>query len=134
MLHKTFVSDPVFKEMSDYLSNRSNITVFLRPYQYLDYKRIFFNEKKEEQLDPMELFLRRIPGVVIQYSKEDRLFYQSISLKYTSQIKEKAMTVWESLLDSVARIKPVLVVNHNTSEKEIVVQDAAHWVYLINST
>ena len=57
----------------------------------------------------MELFLRRIPGVVIQYSTEDELFYQSISLRYNSQIKEKALTVWESLLDSAAMIKPSLV-------------------------
>ncbi len=134
VLHKTFVSDPVFKEMSDYLSNRSNITVFFRPYQYFDYKRQLLSETVEKLLDPMELFLRRIPGVVIQYSTEDRLYYQSVSFKYTSQIKEKAMTVWESLLDSAAMIKPVLVVNHNTSEKEIIVQDAAHRVYLINST
>ncbi len=134
VLHKTFVSDPVFKEMSDYLSNRSNITVFLRPYQYLDYKRAVLNEKVDQLMDPMELFLRRIPGIVIQYSTEGRLFYQSLSCKYTSQLKEKAMTVWESLLDSSAVIKPVLVVNHNTSEKEIFVQDKAHWAYLINST
>ena len=86
------------------------------------------------QLDNMELFLRRIPGVVVQYSTEGRLFYQSVSCKYTSQIKEKALTVWESLLDSMAVIKPVLVVNHNTSEKEIFVQDAANRIYLINST
>ncbi len=134
VLHKTFVSDPVFKEMSDYLSNRSNITVFIRPYPYFDYKRSLLNEKADLRLDPMELFLRRIPGMVIQYSTEGRLFYQSVSCKYTAQIKEKAMTVWESLLDSVAVIKPVLVVNHNTAEKEIFVQDAANRVYLINST
>ncbi len=71
---------------------------------------------------------------MVQYSTEDRLYYQSVSLKYTSQIKEKALTVWESLLDSAAAIKPVLVVNHNTSEKEIMVQDEASNLYLINST
>ncbi len=134
VLQKTFVSDPVFKEMSDYLSNRSNITFFVRPYAYLDYKRDLLNKEVEQKVDPLELFLRRIPGVVIQYSTEDRLFYQSISCKYNSQIKEKALTVWESLLDSVAVIKPVLVVNHNTMEKEIFVQDAANGIYLINST
>lgn len=134
VLHKTFVSDPVFKEMSAYLSNRSNITIFFRPFAFMDYKRQLLKEKAAQSLDIMELFLRRIPGVVVQYSTEGRLFYQSVSFKYTSQIKEKALTVWESLLDSMAMIKPVLVVNHNTSEKEIFVQDAANWIYLINST
>jgi hypothetical protein len=133
VLHKNFVSDPVFKEMSGYLSNRSNITVFLRPYNYLDYRSDILSDRAREIMDPLELFLRRIPGVVVQFSTEDRLFYQSISCKYTSQIKEKALTVWESLLDSAAAIKPALVVNHNTSEKEILVQDEAHRVYLINS-
>lgn len=134
VLHKNFVSDPVYKEMSDYLSNRSNLTVFLKPFNYLDYKREILSDRAKESMQPMELFLRRIPGVVIQFSTEDRLVYQSISCKYTSQIKEKALTVWESLLDSVAARKPALVLNHNTSEKEILVQDEANKVYLINST
>jgi hypothetical protein len=134
ILHKTFVSDPVFKEMSDYLSNRSNITLFIRPFAYLDSKRDLLGERGSKQLESMELFLRRIPGLVVQYNAEDRLFYHGISCKYTSQIKEKALTVWESLLDSVAIIKPVLVVNHNTQEKEIFIQDASNRIYLVNST
>lgn len=134
VLHKTFISDPVFKEMSDYLSNRSNLTLFLRPFNFLDYKQEFLKDETLEKVAPLELFMRRIPGVVVQYSTEDRLYYQSVSLKYTSQIKEKALTVWESLLDSAAAIKPVLVINHNTSEKEIMVQDEAQNLYLINGT
>jgi hypothetical protein len=134
VLHKTFISDPVYKEMSDYLSNRSNLTLFLKPFSFLDYKRSLLSESAADKLGALELFLRRIPGVVVQYSTEGRLYYQSVSLKYTSQIKEKALTVWESLLDSAAANKPALVLNHNTSEKEIMVQDETHGVYLINST
>jgi len=134
VLHKTFISDPVFQEMSEYLSNRSNITSFFRPYEYLRYKQGMLSSSFVELLEPMEVFLHRIPGMVIQYSREGRLHYQSISCKYNSQIKAKALTVWESLLDSTAAIKPILVTNHNTSEKEIFVQDNAHRIYLINST
>ena len=134
VLHKTFISDPVFKDMSEYLSNRSNLTFFIKPYNFLDYHREDLNPEASGMLDEMELFLRRIPGVVVQYSSENDMFYQSISFKYTSQIKEKALTVWESLLDSSAVSKPSLVVNHNTKEKEIFIQDAANKIYLINST
>ncbi len=134
VLHKTFVSDPVYKEISDYLSNRSNLTLFIRPYAFIDYKKEMLNEKMADQVENMELFFRRIPGVVVQYSREGDLFYQSISSKYTHQIKDKALTVWESLMDTAVLIKPVLVTNHNTSEKEIFVQDQANKVYLINST
>jgi len=134
VLHKTFVSDPVFKEISEYLSNRSNVTLFIGPYAYMDYKKEMMNEKMASYLEKMELFLRRIPGVVIQFSTEGDLFYHSISCQYTLQIKDKALTVWESLMDTAVVIKPVLVENHNTSEKEIFVQDLANKVYLINGT
>lgn len=134
VLQKTFINDPVFKEISDYLSNRSNVTLFFRPYAYMDYQKELLNEKMSTYLEKMELFFRRIPGVVVQYSNEGDLIYQSISCKYTLQIKDKALTVWESLMDTAVVIKPTLVVNHNTSEKEIFVQDMANKVYLINST
>jgi len=134
VLHKTFISDPVFEEISAHLSNRSNVTLFIRPYAFMDYRKEILNEKMADNLEKMELFFRRIPGVVVQYSTEGDLFYQSISCKYTLQIKDKALTAWESLMDSSVTLKPALVVNHNTSEKEIFVQDLAKKVYLINST
>jgi hypothetical protein len=41
--------------------------------------------------------------------------------------------VWQSRLDSTILGKPVLVDNHNTGEKEILVQDALNNLYLINN-
>jgi hypothetical protein len=134
VLHKTFVNDPVFKEISDYLSNRSNLSLFFRPYAFMDYKKDLMNEKMASHLEKMELFLRRIPGVLVQFSNEGDLLYQSLSWQYTPQLKDKALTVWESLMDTAVVIKPVLVANHNTSEKEIFVQDLSNKVYLINGT
>jgi hypothetical protein len=132
VLHKTFVSDPVFKDISDYLSNRSNLTLFFRPYAYMDLKKGMMNEKMSVCLEEMELFFRRIPGVVVQFSNEGNLFYQSISFTYGSQIRDRAITAWESLMDTAVAIKPALVVNHNTSGKEIFIQDLANRIYLIN--
>jgi len=133
VLHKTFVSDPVFHEISDYLSNRSNVTLFFRPNAYLDYKQEILGGPMAGQLEKLELFYRRIPGIVVQYSTEGDLYYHSVSFKYTSHIKDKALTVWESLIDTMVVIKPALVINHNTLEKEIFVQDASGKVYLVNS-
>ena len=134
VLHKTFVSDPVYKEISDYFSNRSSLTLFFRPFAFLNYKQEMLGARMDGQVEKLELFLRRIPGVVVQYSTEGDLYYHSVSFKYTSQVKDKALTVWESLIDTTVIIKPALVTNHNTSEKEIFVQDASGKVYLINST
>lgn len=134
VLHKTFVSDPVFQDISDYLSMRSSVTLFFRPYSFLNYKKEILGAHMEGQLEKLELFFRRIPGMVVQYSTEGDLYYHSLSFKYSSQVKDKALTVWESLIDTTVFIKPAIVLNHNTSEKEIFVQDASGKVYLINST
>lgn len=134
VLHKTFVTDPVYQDISDYLANRSNLTFYVKPYAFLEYKQDLLSEHMKGKLEIMEMFLRRLPGIVVQYSTEGDLFYHNVSFKYTSQIKDKALTVWESLIDTTVLTKPSLVTNHNTSEKEIFVQDASGKVYLINST
>ncbi len=64
VLQKTFINDPVFKEISTHLSNRSNVTLFFRPYAFMDYRKELLNEKMSAYLEKMELFFRRIPGVV----------------------------------------------------------------------
>ncbi len=134
VLHKTIVSDQAFKEMSDYLANRNNLSFFFRPFAFLGYIRPFLNEAGKKAMEQAELFLRRMPGVVLQYTNEGELFYQNVACKYTFQINEKALTAWESLLDTSVFMKPVLVQNHLTGEKEIFVQDASNKIYLINST
>lgn len=134
VLHKTFVNDAAFQEMSPYFSTRSNLSLFIRPFAALEYREELFNAPSLKRKTETELFLRRLPGLVIQYSSEGDMLYQSISIRYAAQIKEKALTVWESMLDSSVVIKPALVTNHTTREKEIFVQDAGHRVYLVNST
>lgn len=132
-LGKTIVKDALFKEISPYLSNRSNLTFFFQPQAFFTENNAVLKKNVALDIEKMELFLRRVPGVVTQFSKEGELFYHSLSLNYTSQIKEKALTVWESLMDTSIIIKPALVVNHSTSEKEIFVQDASGKIYLVNS-
>ena len=52
-------------------------------------------------------------------------------LKYLPQRESEPRTIWQSGLDSTIFFKPSLVENHNTGEKEILVQDKANNLYLI---
>lgn len=134
VLHKTLNSDPIFEDVSEFFSSRANISLYVKPLPFLTNREGILNSDTRQLVSRMEPMLGKIPGIIIQYSGEDGMYYNSIVLKYSSQIKERALTVWESLLDTVAIIKPSLVLNHNTSEKEILIQDAKNRVYLINST
>ncbi|MEX0982688.1 MAG: hypothetical protein WD577_10775 [Bacteroidales bacterium] len=134
ILHKTLINEVYFEDLNNLMSTKSNFTYFFNPGSYMARKDYMLKKPVKQVTKELSQPIRKIPGIIIQYVTEGEMFYSSISLGYTSQIKEKAHTVWESLLDSTAIGKPYLTINHYTSEKEIVVQDAKNTVYLINST
>lgn len=134
VLHKTLENEVYYQNVNNLMSTRANFTCFIRPENYLYRKNALLNQAAVRLTDSIRGTLRKLPGIIIQFSTENDIFYSNISLSYSPKIKEKALTVWESLLDSTIITKPWLVTNHYTSEKEIMVQDATHALYLVNST
>jgi len=134
VLHKTLKNELYFGELNNLLSTKSNLTYFLRPEPYLAKKEHLMKKQARQFSDDLSGTIRKIPGIIFQYAREGEMFYSNISLGYSQKLKEQAHTVWESLLDSTVRDKPYLVINHYTSEKEILVQDRKNSLYLINST
>ncbi len=134
VLHKTLDNESQYEEVSNYLSSKGNLSIYTRPDKVLESRASILTRKAASQVQVLEPFLRKIPGLIVQFVSEGEMYYSNLTLKFTTQIKERSMTEWESMLDSAALIKPALVINHNTSEKEIMVQDAGHALYLINGT
>lgn len=134
VLHKTLENELYYQHVNNLMSTRANVTCFIRPEYYLHRIGSVLDTKVQGMTDSIRGTLRKIPGIIIQFSSEGGIFHSNISLSYSQQIKEKALTVWESLLDSTIINKPWLVTNHYTSEKEILVQDATNALYLVNST
>jgi hypothetical protein len=134
ILHKTLKNELYYVDLNNLISTKSNFTYFLKPSNYLDRQNHLLNRKVQQFVQEIAPSVRKITGVIIQYVNQDELFYSNISLGFTPSVKEKAHTVWESLLDSTATGKPWLVTNHYTSEKEILIQDKKNSIYLINST
>ncbi len=134
VLHKTLENEHSYDKVSNYLSTKSNLSIYIRPDRFFESKAELFGKDATNMLGSLDQALKKIPGVVFQYVREGEMYYTNFTLKFTSQVKEKSLTEWESLLDSAAIIKPSLVINHNTLGKEILVQDATNALYLINST
>lgn len=133
ILHKTLANDPSFTDISNYFASRANVTFYFRPVPYLQMKAPMLSETASALKEENGSFLSGFSGLIVQYVNEGSLFYQNISAKYSAARDEQALTLWESRLDTVASIKPTLVINANTQEKEIFVQDAHNTIYLINS-
>ena len=61
------------------------------------------------------------------------MIYNSLSIRYKEEAREESTTEWETLLDTVAAIKPFFFTNHTTGAKEIFIQDFKNNTYLINA-
>jgi hypothetical protein len=133
VLHKTLKNELYFGDLNNLLSTKANLTYFLRPEPYLVRKEHLMKKQVNQLSEEISGTIRKIPGIIVQYAREGDMFYSNISVAYSPKLKEQAHTVWESLLDSTVSDKPYLVLNHYTSEKEILVQDSKNLLYLMNS-
>ncbi|NPA37533.1 MAG: DUF3352 domain-containing protein, partial [Chlorobi bacterium] len=70
----------------------------------------------------------------LQITTTGGLLYANLYANYLPSRENEPQTIWQSLLDSTVINKPVLVKNHYTNEKELMVQDAKFNLYLINNS
>lgn len=133
ILHKTLYNDIQYREFSDNLSSRSNFFFYLNipksPAVFSDY----LNAKLQKGLDKQFSILKKLQAFAIQFSSNNSMVYNNVFLKYQSEFKEEAQTVWESLLDTSIQFKPVFVTNHYSRNNEIFIQDKKNNIYLINA-
>lgn len=78
--------------------------------------------------------IKKFQALVFQMNYNEDLLYTNMVLKYNPVVKERPRALWESKLDTLLSIKPKIVTNHLTQEKEIMVQDINHTLYLINKS
>jgi hypothetical protein len=132
ILNKTLQNDPAYKEFKNNLSPRSNLVI----YGNLSKSQGVFSDYLIETIgkswfDHLGIF-QKIQSSGIQIVANNDMLYSNIVLKYLSAYHNAAETVWESKLDTLALMKPVFVINHQTQQNEVFVQDMNNNIYLIN--
>lgn len=133
ILGNTISTDPSFTELKDHISSLSNCFMFIRPYQSFEQLSPFLNDKFTETIRKSRERFGKFNAVMIQYSAADKLFYSHVFINYSRQINDNVKTVWESRLDTLINMKPAIMINHNTGEKEIFIQDCSNQIYLLSN-
>lgn len=132
VLQKTLENDMKFEQFTNYLSSKSNFYFYTNMSRSPKYLAEFLKPSlKKELLGNIETF-KKFQAFAVQFQQNNDMIYNNLFLQYIPEIKEDAITVWESHLDTSINFKPVLVTNHYTRENEIFVQDLNHKIYLIN--
>ena len=133
VLSETLEKDIQFQKFSEQLSSRSTFSFYLNVSRGFYLNQYYLNEKAAKMVTDHEQSVRKFQAVSWQFSENSGQFLNNLYLKYDPVIKEEPQTVWQSKLESTVAIKPQLVVNHNDpANKEVIIQDNKHQLYLIN--
>jgi hypothetical protein len=132
VLQKTLENDMKFEQFTNYLSSKSNFYFYTNMFRSPEYIAEFLKPSlKKDLLTNIKTF-KKFQAFAVQFQQNNDMIYNNLFLQYVPEIKEEAVTVWESHLDTSMNFKPVLVTNHYTKENEIFVQDLNNKIYLMN--
>jgi WD40 repeat protein len=133
LLNKTLANDLLYRDFESSLPSRSGYYFYCVPSRTTDFLAGFLKGDLVNALRSNRSSLNKLQAVGYQLASSNGMIYNSISVSFRKQEREESTTEWETLLDTVAAIKPFFFTNHTTGAKEIFIQDMNNNTYLINS-
>ena len=133
LLNKTLANDLTYRDFENTLPSRAGYFFFCIPSHITEYLSGFLNEDIIKALNSNRNSLGKIQAAGYKFASSNGMIYNSLSIKYKEETKEESTTEWETLLDTIASIKPFFFTNHITGAKEIFIQDMKNNTYLINA-
>jgi len=133
ILNKTLVNDPSYREFESTLPSRAGYYFYCIPSRITGYLSEFLSADIIAGLRENKDQLGKIQSAGFQLTASNGMIYNSLSVRYKEEGIQESTTEWETLLDTLAAIKPFFFTNHNTGAREIFIQDLKNNTYLINS-
>ncbi|WP_439181967.1 DUF3352 domain-containing protein [Carboxylicivirga taeanensis] len=134
MLKTTLSNDKAHQAFRSHFSSRENVFAFCETAHLESFFKESFAPIFGSLNEDQKAALNNFYGFGMQLSGTGPMIYTTSYLQYLPSRESEPRTVWQSLLDSTVNFKPVLVDNHYTQEREVVVQDEANNLYLLSNT
>lgn len=133
LLNKTLGNDPDFKDFEATLPSHAGYFFYCLPVKITSLLETKLSPEISAMINARRDSLGKIKAVGYQLASSNGMIYNSLSVRFSNIISEEKETEWETLLDTVAAIKPFFFTNHISGAKEIFIQDVRNNAYLINS-
>jgi hypothetical protein len=130
--NSTMKSNEVFMDyVSDNLNEPCSYMYYIAPNMNKTLSRQFFTSYTEEYKDLFD----NLSDANLMVAKKGSVLKFRMQVNYLSPSSGNIPNLlWQCALDSGSTQQPYVFVNHSTKENEIVIQDGANQLYLINST
>lgn len=132
LLNKTLANDLTYRDFESTLPSRAGYFFYCVPARIVNYLSDFLNDDIIKALKSNQGSLNKLQSAGYQLASSNDMIYNSLSIRYKEKAREESTTEWETLLDTVAAIKPFFFTNHTTGAREIFIQDLNNNIYLIN--
>lgn len=132
-LNKTLATDAVYLSVASLLSPLSNASFFVIPYKARPLFESILNPAAISVFLANDQFIRKTGAVGLQFSSGSGMSKHNLFASYAEIDYTKPQVIWESKLDAKVYTRPVIVTNHLTKDKEIIVQDEKANLYLLSS-
>jgi hypothetical protein len=133
-LEKTLYTDPVYQSVISQIGMRNNFVFYLAPFRSEAFLSNRLNKKWTDKLADNEEFMKRLGAISLQIQTGNNSAFHNLFVRFSESEINKPQTIWESRLDTTLNFKPIFITNHNTKRKEILLQDEAHNLYLVNTS
>jgi hypothetical protein len=133
LLNKTLSNDISYRDFESTLPSIAGYFFYAVPSRIIDYLSRWLDSDLIEAMKSNKSSLNKIQGVGYQLVSSNDMLYNSLSVRFRKEAREESTTEWETLLDTVAAIKPFFFTNHITGAREIFIQDLNNNAYLINA-
>jgi hypothetical protein len=133
LLNKTLANDLTYRDFESTLPTIGDYFFYCIPSRISNYLGQFLSDELNQAIQSNRVSLNKISAAGWSFSSSNNMIYNSLSIRFREKAKEESSTEWETLLDTVAGIKPFFFTNHISGAKEIFIQDLNNRIYLINS-
>ncbi len=133
LLNKTLANDLTFRDFESTLPSVAGYKFYAVPSRITGYLSGWLDEEIINALVSNRSSLEKIQAIGFQFVTSNDMLYNSLSLRFREEAREESETDWETLLDTIAAIKPFFFTNHLTGAREIFIQDLKNNAYLINA-
>lgn len=133
MLNKTLANDLIYRDFEGTMPTRAGYFFYCVPSEIIRYLSEYLNDTIIKSLYSNISSLRKTQSAGYQFTASNGMIYNTLSVRYKEEVREKSGAEWETLLDTSACIKPFFFTNHITGAKEIFIQDYKNNAYLVNA-
>lgn len=129
---QTLGTDVNYLKFVEDLSSTSNCYLYINTANSLHLLSALLDPSYDKALIQQFEALQRLTPIGIQLTPYKDLFFVSANVRYNKKGKQKNMVLWKSDLYADAATRPFVVRNHQNNAKEVLIQDVAHTLYLLD--